>query len=97
MTAQIINLNKVRKAKARAERERAAGQNRAQYGVSKIERQVVEAESDRVQALLDGALRQTADAPAAGVGRQAQIVTLVPPAPYRVNTPASPNDRDATT
>ena len=38
MTADLVNLNKVRKARARAEKEKLAQQNRARYGRTKAER-----------------------------------------------------------
>lgn len=57
MTAEIINLNKVRKARERAEREREAHENRLKYGQSKAERSLVDAQQRKTQGELDGARR----------------------------------------
>ncbi|HML28113.1 MAG TPA: DUF4169 family protein [Hyphomicrobium sp.] len=57
MTAEIINLNKVRKARERADREREAHENRLKYGQSKAERNVADAQQRKAQADLDGAQR----------------------------------------
>ena len=43
MTAEIVNLNKVRKARERANRERDAQENRIKYGQTKSERNLFEA------------------------------------------------------
>ncbi len=59
MTAEIVNLNKVRKAKERAEQERQAEANRLKFGASKADRSSLEAETLRSRALLDGAKRET--------------------------------------
>jgi hypothetical protein len=53
MTAEIINLNKVRKARERADREREAHENRRKYGQSKSERNLVDAQQRKSQAELD--------------------------------------------
>lgn len=53
--AEIINLKAVKKAKARAEKERAAEVNRARHGRTKDERTRTEAEKDRIDHTLDGA------------------------------------------
>lgn len=42
--AEIVNLRKMRKAKARSEAETKASQNRAKFGVAKPERRKREAE-----------------------------------------------------
>lgn len=42
MPAEIINLNKARKAKARAEKEEQASRNRAKFGRPKAEREKAE-------------------------------------------------------
>ena len=55
MSAGIVNLNKSRKAKARAEKVRGAEQNRAKFGRTKFERARDEDEHKRRTALLDGA------------------------------------------
>ncbi len=57
MTAEIINLNKVRKARERADREKEAHENRLKYGQSKVERNLADAQHRKSQADLDGAQR----------------------------------------
>jgi hypothetical protein len=57
MTAEIINLNRVRKARERAERERQAEGNRRKFGQSKSERSLVDAQSRKFDSDLDGARR----------------------------------------
>lgn len=57
MTAEIINLNKVRKARERADREREAHENRLKYGQSKAERSIADAQQRKTQGELDGARR----------------------------------------
>lgn len=57
MTAEIINLNKVRKARERADREREAHENRLKYGQSKSERSLADAQQRKAQTELDGAQR----------------------------------------
>lgn len=57
MTAEIINLNKVRKARERADREREAHENRLKYGQSKSERSLADAQQRKAQTDLDGAQR----------------------------------------
>ena len=53
----VVNLNKVRKARQKAEAKSAASANRAAHGRSKVERDAAEAEKRRLKALLDGAKR----------------------------------------
>ena len=53
--AGIVNLNRARKAKARAEREVEAAANRASHGRTKVERARDAAEAAKRRALLDGA------------------------------------------
>ncbi len=55
MPADIINLNKARKAKDRADDEKRAEENRAKFGRTKIERTKDEDERARRDTLLDGA------------------------------------------
>ncbi len=55
MTSNIINLNKARKAKDRADEEKRAEENRAKFGRTKIERTKDEDERARRDTLLDGA------------------------------------------
>ncbi len=64
MTAEIINLNKVRKARERADREREAHENRLKYGQSKSERSLADTQHRKSQGELDGARRED-KAPAA--------------------------------
>jgi hypothetical protein len=56
--AEIVNLNKVRKAKARAEKEESAAANRAKFGRSKAEKAKVSAEQKRLDRNLDGSRRE---------------------------------------
>ncbi|MBA2126578.1 DUF4169 domain-containing protein [Hyphomicrobium methylovorum] len=58
MTAEIVNLNKVRKARERANREREAEENRMKFGQSKAERGLFDAQSRKSQMDLDRARRQ---------------------------------------
>jgi benzoyl-CoA reductase/2-hydroxyglutaryl-CoA dehydratase subunit BcrC/BadD/HgdB len=58
MTAEIINLNKVRKARERADREREAHENRLKYGQSKPERNLADAQHRKTQSDLEGARRE---------------------------------------
>ena len=53
--AEIVNLNRARKAKARSEKQTAAAANRAKHGRTKAEKAKDRAETDRVSHLLDGA------------------------------------------
>lgn len=52
--AEIVNLNKFRKARQRAEKERRAAQNRSRYGQSKEARNAERAERDTEVHRLDG-------------------------------------------
>ena len=45
--AEIVNLNRVRKAKAKAEAERKADANRAVHGLTKAEKNRVRAEAEK--------------------------------------------------
>lgn len=54
MTAEIINLRRARRAKARAEREREAAQNRAVHGRRRSERIKAKAERETETRRLDG-------------------------------------------
>lgn len=58
MSADIVNLNKARKAKVRADKERSAAANRTRFGRSKADRRAEELERDRARRELDGARRQ---------------------------------------
>ena len=55
MTTNIVNLNKARKAKDRAEQDKRAGENRAKFGRTKEKRTSDSDEQNRRDALLDGA------------------------------------------
>ena len=58
MTAEIVNLNKIRKARERANRERDAQENRIKYGQTKSERNLFEARTRKWQGDLDASHRQ---------------------------------------
>lgn len=60
MTAEIINLNKVRKARARAERSALAAENRVKFGRSKAERKELAADVEKRRRELDGTRRDPA-------------------------------------
>jgi len=53
----VINLNRYRKLKAKAERERRAAEKRARFGIPKSERAKTSAERTLDARRLDGALR----------------------------------------
>ena len=55
MAADIINLKRVRKAKARLAKAEAANVSRAAFGRTKVEREATVAETARANQLLDGA------------------------------------------
>lgn len=59
MPADIVNLNKFRKAKARDEKDKRASENRAKFGQSKAERVAADDERTRRDKLLDEAQRDT--------------------------------------
>lgn len=52
--AEIINLNKKRKAKNRLLKEKKAAENRIRFGRTKREKQVAKLEQDRNERILDG-------------------------------------------
>ncbi|WP_293867257.1 DUF4169 family protein [uncultured Alsobacter sp.] len=54
MTADIINLRKARKAKARGAAEARAAENRIAFGRTKAERKAVETEQERARRAIDG-------------------------------------------
>lgn len=56
--AEIINLRRARKAKARADAARQADANRLAFGRTKAEREVATLDADRARRLLDGAKRE---------------------------------------
>lgn len=53
--AEIVNLNKARKARAKADRQAEAAANRAKHGRTGTEKAADRAAADRRRALLDGA------------------------------------------
>ena len=65
--AEVVNLNRRRKAKARAAGEATAAANRALHGRTKAERLTDAADQARRDALLDGAFRPSTS----GEGRSA--------------------------
>ena len=56
--AEIVNLNRARKAKARGEAERTAAANRIAHGRTKAEKQAAKAEAERRARELDGVKRE---------------------------------------
>ena len=64
MTADVINLRRARKAKARGEREGVAAANRAAFGRSKTEKTKDDAERERASRILAGHRRDGEDEPA---------------------------------
>ncbi|GAA3701962.1 hypothetical protein GCM10022268_09720 [Sphingomonas cynarae] len=56
--AEIINLRRARKAKARVTAAGQADANRIAFGRTRAERQATAAEADRARRLLDGAKRE---------------------------------------
>lgn len=58
MTGEVVNLNRVRKARAKAAKSAAAKANRAHFGQTKAERDAQAAATTRRNALLDGARRE---------------------------------------
>lgn len=54
MAADVVNLNRARKAQARAEKERRVAENRVRFGQPKSERAKRGAEKQRAQRDLDG-------------------------------------------
>lgn len=54
MTAEIVNLRKARKAKARDAQEARAAENRILFGRTKAERKSVQTEQDRARRTIEG-------------------------------------------
>ena len=63
MTGDIVNLRRVRKARAKTEAEQAAAANRAAFGRSRAEKIASEAARQRADARLSGHCRTEADEP----------------------------------
>ncbi len=60
--AEIVNLNRARKAKARAEKEKTAAANRVLHGTPKVVRNLAEARKDKAdQSLSSHRLEKDAD------------------------------------
>ena len=59
--AEIVNLNRARKKKRAAEKEKAAEANRAKFGRTKVQRDTSRAETERAKRMLDGAKRDEED------------------------------------
>jgi hypothetical protein len=59
--AEIINLRMARKARARAETEQQAAENRAKFGRSKAQKAIERTELERQARTLDGAKREGED------------------------------------
>ncbi len=59
--ATVINLNKIRKQKARAQAEAQAAENRVRFGRSKLEKQRDAAETAAAQHKLDQLRREPPD------------------------------------
>jgi hypothetical protein len=56
--AELINLNKARKAKARAAGKTQAAENRAKFGQTKAQKQVTRLDTERARRELDGKKRE---------------------------------------
>ncbi|MFC4441262.1 DUF4169 family protein [Caulobacter henricii] len=56
--AEILNLNRARKAKAKADGKSQAAENRARFGRSKAEKALEAASADKLRRDLDGAKRE---------------------------------------
>ena len=61
MSGDVVNLNKARKAKVRAETSAKAVANRVQFGRTKTERTIAEAEATKAARLLDGHKRESSE------------------------------------
>lgn len=64
MSAQIINLRQVRKARARSEHDAEAQENRVRHGMTKEERAKAKAARERAEKRLDNLKRGEAYEPA---------------------------------
>ena len=62
--AEIVNLRRARKDKARAAKDTAAAENRTRFGRTKAEKRATEAERGRAETGLDG--KRLADQPDPG-------------------------------
>ena len=68
--AEIVNLRRARKHKARAAKDARAADNRTRFGRSKAEKRVAEAERDRAKSGLDGRKLDDQAGPGAPSGRK---------------------------
>lgn len=57
MTGEVVNLRQVRKRKSRAEKDAQAQRNRAEFGRTKTDKTIAEAEQARRERDLDGKRR----------------------------------------
>jgi len=57
--AEVLNLNRVRKAKARAEKDAEAAENRVKFGRTKAEKQKATAEKALTEKMIDAHKRDT--------------------------------------
>ncbi len=57
----IVNLNKARKARAKADAEKKAADNRAKFGMTKAEKQKIADEKDRLARHVEGHKRDQDD------------------------------------
>lgn len=62
MSGDVFNLNKVRKAKAKAENRAKSAVNRSVFGRTKAERSAAKLQADKASRTLDGHKRTPADA-----------------------------------
>ena len=56
--AEILNLNRARKAKAKTDDKTRTAENRAKHGRSKVEKTLDAARADKLRRELDGAKRE---------------------------------------
>ncbi|WP_425995779.1 DUF4169 family protein [Caulobacter sp. DWR1-3-2b1] len=56
--AEILNLNRARKAKVKAEDKTRATENRAKFGRAKVDKALEAARADKLRRDLDGAKRE---------------------------------------
>lgn len=59
--AEVINLNRKRKAKARTEKEKTAAENRRKYGRTKEEKQLDKKKAEKLERHLEGHKREKDD------------------------------------
>lgn len=61
--AEIVNLNRARKARARSDREAQAAENRVRFGRGKAEKSASAAQADKARRTLDQHRREPHDEP----------------------------------